>query len=178
MKMRGNRYISRFLRKEDANATVEFVIVFPIILLIFIAAFETSMLLTRQVMLEKALDSAVRHLRLTSGLSVTHDAIRTNICENALLIPNCEASLLLDLRVIDQESYLLPDYHVLCVDRSGTVNPANTFNPGADNQLMLVRACAAVDRILPISGLGLDLTHDDTGAIHMTAATIFVNEPQ
>jgi hypothetical protein len=58
------------------------------------------------------------------------------------------------------------------------VTPANQFHPGADNQLMLIRTCALVDRILPISGLGLDLTRDDTGAIHITAATVFVNEPE
>ena len=91
---------------------------------------------------------------------------------------NCNEALLLDLRVIDQETYNLPDYHTLCVDRSGVVNPANEFTPGAQNELMLVRVCALVDRILPISGLGLDLTRDDTGAIHLTAATIFVNEPE
>ena len=170
-------YLTRFLRNEDANATVEFVIVFPVVLMVFIAAFETAMLLTRQVMLEKALDSAVRHMRLTSGLSVTHDAIRTNICDNSPILPDCQNSLLLDLRVIDETTYTLPDYRTLCVDRSGTVNPANTFHPGGDNELMLVRACAAVDRILPISGLGLDLTTDDTGAIHLIAASIFVNEP-
>ena len=175
--MRGLSYLSRFWKREDANATVEFVIVFPIILIVFIAAFETAMLLTRQVMLEKALDGAVRYLRLTSGVSVSHDAIRTNICDNTPLIPDCGNALLLDLRVIDQTTYALPDYQTLCIDRSGTVTPANTFNPGAENQLMLVRACAAVDRILPISGLGLELTRDDTGAVHLMAATIFVNEP-
>lgn len=176
--MWGLRNISRFFRKEDANATVEFVIVFPLIVLIFVAAFETAMLLTRQVMMERALDSAVRYMRLTSGVSVTHNAIRDNICENSPILIDCQNSLLLDLRVIDQDSYNLPDYHTLCVDRSGTVNPANEFNPGADNELMLIRTCALVDRILPISGLGLDLTRDDTGAIHITAATIFVNEPE
>ena len=176
--MWGLTKITRYFRREDANATVEFVIVFPIIVLIFVAAFETAMLLTRQVMMERSLDSAVRHLRLTSGLSVTHDAIRDNICDNTPILINCQSSLLLDLRVIDQESYNLPDYHTLCVDRSGTVNPANEFHPGAENELMLVRVCALVDRILPISGLGLDLTRDDTGAIHITAATIFVYEPQ
>ena len=67
--MWGLSHISRFARREDANATVEFVIVFPIVIMLFIAAFETSMLLTRQVMLERALDQSVRHLRLTSGLS-------------------------------------------------------------------------------------------------------------
>jgi hypothetical protein len=176
--MWGLTKISRFFRREDANATVEFVIVFPLIILIFVAAFETAMLLTRQVMMERSLDSAVRHLRLTSGVSVTHDAIRDNLCENTPILINCEESLLLDLRVIDQDTYNLPDYHTLCVDRTGTVNPANEFHGGADNELMLIRACALVDRILPISGLGLDLTRDDTGAIHITAATIFVNEPE
>ncbi len=176
--MRGLSFISRFWRREEANATVEFVIVFPMVLLVFIAAFETAMLLTRQVMLERALDGAVRYLRLTSGLSVTYDDIRTNICENTPVLPDCENALLLDVRPIDQVTYALPDYQLLCVDRSGTVTPANTFNPGVENQLMLVRACAAVDRILPISGLGLDLTRDETGAIHLLAANIFVNEPE
>ena len=176
--MWGLTNISRFFRKEDANATVEFVIVFPLIVLIFVAAFETAMLLTRQVMMERALDSAVRYMRLTSGVSVTHDAIRDNICENSPILIDCQNSLLLDLRVIDQDSYNLPDYHTLCVDRSGTVNPANEFNPGAENELMLIRTCSLVARILPISGLGLDLTRDDTGAIHITAATVFVNEPE
>ena len=176
--MWGFSAISRFLRSREGSATVEFVIVFPVIIIIFVAAFETAMLLTRQVIMERSLDSAVRHLRLTSGLSVTHDAIRENICENSPVLLNCNEALLLDLRVIDQETYSLPDYHTLCVDRSGVVNPANEFTPGAQNELMLVRVCALVDRILPISGLGLDLTRDDTGAIHLTAATIFVNEPE
>ncbi len=175
--MRLGHYISGFLRSDAANATVEFVIVFPVIILVFVAAFETSMLLTRQVIMEKALDSAVRHLRLTSGLTVTHDAIRENICENSPVLLNCDEALLLDLRVIDQETYNLPSYDTLCVDRAGTVTPANTFNPGAQNELMLVRACAVVDLILPFSGFGLDITRDDTGGVHITTATVFVNEP-
>jgi len=176
--MRGLSFISRFWRREDASATVEFVIVFPLVLLVFIAAFETAMLLTRQVMLEKALDGAVRYLRLTAGVSATHEEIRNNICANTPVLPDCENSLLLDVRVIDETTYALPDYQLLCVDRAGTATPANVFSPGMNNQLMLIRACAAVDRILPISGLGLELTRDETGAIHLLAANIFVNEPQ
>ena len=126
--MWGFSAISRFLRTEDGTATVEFVIVFPIIIIIFVAAFETAMLLTRQVIMERSLDSAVRHLRLTSGLSVTHDAIRENICENSPVLLNCNEALLLDLRVIDQETYNLPDYHTLCVDRSGVVNHCTAWS--------------------------------------------------
>jgi Flp pilus assembly protein TadG len=169
--------IHRFLADEDATATVEFVIVFPVLLMVFISAFETAMILTRQVMLERAVDSTVRYLRLTSGISVTHDQIRQNICDNALLLPNCVETLLLDVRVVNRNTYQLPDSDTLCVDLGGTVTPANSFHPGAQNDLMLLRACALVERILPTSGYGLKLTQDDQGFMHMMVSTIFVNEP-
>ncbi len=169
--------IRDFARSEDATATIEFVIVFPVVMILFIAVFETSMILTRQVMLERSLDSAVRVLRLTSNLTTTHDEIRENICANTLVISNCNEVLILDLRVIDTTNYLLPPVESLCVDRAGSVSPANQFDPGVENELMLIRACAIVDRILPFSGFGLNMTRDDTGGIHMTAASVFVNEP-
>ncbi|WP_071672825.1 TadE/TadG family type IV pilus assembly protein [Nioella nitratireducens] len=176
--MWGKNRIRSFLKGDAANATVEFVIVFPIVIFLFVAAFETAMLLTRQVMLERSLDNAVRYLRLTSGITVTHDQIAENICSNTSLIPNCTEMLRLDLQVINQDTYALPSYDALCADQANDeVHPANTFNPGADNELMLIRACALVDRILPISGLGLNLTRDDAGDIHLMAATVFVNEP-
>ncbi len=176
--MWGRNRLGQYLRGEAANATVEFVIVFPVIIFLFVAAFETAMLLTRQVMLERSLDNAVRYLRLTSGITVTHDQIAANICANTSLIPNCSDMLQLDLQVIDQATYALPAYDSLCTDTANAqVHPANSFNPGADNELMLIRACARVDRILPLSGLGLNLTRDDAGDIHLMAATVFVNEP-
>lgn len=173
------QHIRRFRTSEEATASMEFVIVFPIILILFIAVFETAMILTRQVMLERALDSTVRVLRISSNLATTHDEIAQTVCGSALVIPNCNEILILDLRVIDQDSYILPNEESLCVDRDGWVRPANTFNTGRtqQNELMLIRACAVVDRILPISGFGLNLTRDDTGGVHMTSATIFVNEP-
>jgi hypothetical protein len=53
----------------------------------------------------------------------------------------------------------------------------NAFSTGADNELMMVRACMIIDRILPFSGFGLNLTRDDSGGLHMMAASVFVNEP-
>ena len=39
---------------------MEFVILFPVVITLFIAAFETGMILSRQVLLERSLDEAVR----------------------------------------------------------------------------------------------------------------------
>lgn len=166
---------------------MEFVIVFPIVLLLFIAVFETGMILTRQVMLERALDSTVRLLRLDQVVAPEEPdafaaAVRQNICANTLVIPNCMDVLQLDLRSIDQTNYILPDSNALCINRNDMLPPgANQVfqgrnNDGFDN-LMLVRTCVVVDRILPISGFGLNLTRDDTGGLHMISSTIFVNEP-
>ncbi|MBF9030213.1 pilus assembly protein [Rhodobacterales bacterium HKCCE3408] len=167
----------RFARATRATASMEFVIVFPIIMIMFIAVFESSMILIRQVMLERALDNTVRVLRLTNDATVTDEQIRDNICENTVVINNCNDILVVDLRIVDQVNYALPTADSLCVDRDGVVNPANQFVPGAENELMLIRVCAEVQRIIPLSGWGLNLTRDNNGSVHMTSASVFVNEP-
>jgi Flp pilus assembly protein TadG len=172
------RHIRDFIRREDATATMEFVITFPVVMMLFIAAFETSMIMTRQVMLERTLDQAVRVLRLANGLTVNAADIRTAICANTSLLPNCPDLLVVDLRRIDRGTYAVPGNQDLCIERADIAAvPQNQFTVGADNDLMLVRACMIVDRIFPFSGFGLNLTRDDSGGLHMMAASVFVNEP-
>lgn len=177
--MRGLRFhIRRFAQCEEATATMEFVITFPVVMMLFIAAFETSMIMTRQVMLERTLDQAVRILRLANGLTVTPGEIRTAICDNTSMLPDCRNLLTIDLRRIDRATYDVPGNQDLCIERAdASATPDNQFNVGQDNELMMVRACMIVDRILPFSGYGLNLTRDGSGGLHMMAASVFVNEP-
>lgn len=171
-------HIRQFVRRENATATMEFVITFPIIMMLFIAVFETSMIMTRQVMMERTLDQAVRILRLANGLTVTSADIRTAICDNTSLLPDCDSLLTIDLRVVPRATYAVPSDQDMCIERAdASATLDNTFNPGSDNQLMMVRACMIVDRLLPFSGFGLNLTRDDSGGLHMMAASVFVNEP-
>ena len=172
------RHIQRYLRDESATATQEFVILFPAVILLFISTFETGMILTRQVLMERSLDEAVRVLRLARTLEVDADDIEDEICANTNAIQDCDNVLVVDLEVIHPPDYQLPDDDVLCVDRNDlTVRPANQWEQGVDNDFVIVRVCAVVDRVLPISGFGLNLTRDDTGGLHMVATSIFVNEP-
>lgn len=175
--------VKEFSRCEKATATLEFCIVFPIIMILFIAVFETAMILIRQVMLERSLDNAVRFLRLTNNENVSAGDIRTYICGSTLVLSNCEDVLVVDLRVIDQANYTIPDEESLCVDSDGAINPANEFtsgrgSDGTRNELMLIRVCAEIARIIPFSGFGLNLTRDNNDNVHMTSASVFVNEPE
>jgi Flp pilus assembly protein TadG len=181
-------HIRRFARDERATSTLEFVIMFPVVLTLFIAAFETGMILSRQVLLERSLDEAVRILRLVRTITdpVTGDPrpltsadIQDAICDNTNSIPRCDEVLVVQLTRVNRQTYDIPTPDVVCVDRSDlTVQPNNTFQQGQDNELILIRTCAVVDRILPFSGFGLNLVRDDTGGIHIVASSVFVNEPQ
>jgi len=167
---------------------MEFVILFPVVITLFIAAFETGMILSRQVLLERSLDEAVRLLRLVRTITdpVTGDPrpltaadIQQAICDNTRAIPNCETVLVVQLSVIDEATYDIPTPDVVCVNREELeVQPANSFVQGVDNDLVLIRTCAVIDRLLPFSGFGLNLVRDDTGGMHMVASSVFVNEPQ
>jgi hypothetical protein len=136
------------------------------------------MIMTRQVMLERTLDQAVRVLRLADGLTVTPADIRSAICDNTSLLPDCQTLLTIDLRPVERSTYAVPSNQEMCIERAdATATLSNQFSSGIDNELMLVRACFIVDRIVPFSGFGLNLTRDDSGGLHMMAASLFVNEP-
>ncbi|UWQ96593.1 hypothetical protein K3728_05000 [Rhodobacteraceae bacterium M385] len=171
--------IREFWKDETATATLELVIVFPLLMIVFIAAFETAMILTRQIMLERTLDMSVRVLRLAQGVITDADTVRDTMCANTNLLPNCETLLTIDLQLIDRTSYDMPSNDEVCANRGNdiVIAPDNEFQVGADNDFLLIRTCLIVDRILPFSGFGLNLTRDDSGGIHMMASTIFVNEP-
>lgn len=169
---------SRFLRTEERGAaTVEFVIIFPVFILLFLSSFEAAMMLTRQVMLERGIDIAVRDLRLGTGTAITQAQLRTTICEEARVLPDCEANMLVELTVISQTTYDLPAASQPCVDRTGVITPVVSFSNGSINELMLIRACYVVDPMFPGSGLGLQLTRDTDGELRMIASAAFVNEP-
>lgn len=151
---------------------------FPVVITLFVAVFETGMILSRQVLLERSLDEAVRILRLAQGLTLTSDDIEDAICDNTRSIPQCDSVLVVQLTRVDRTTYAIPTPDVACVDRSDVdVQPLNQFQQGGDNELILIRTCAVVDRILPFSGFGLNLARDDSGGLHIVASSVFVNEP-
>lgn len=174
------RRLREFRDDESATATMELVIVFPLLMVLFMASFESAMILTRQIMLERVLDMSVRVLRLTQGTNTDADAIRNTMCANTTILPNCQELLTIDLQLIDRDSYEMPANNQICAGRGNdiVVAPDNDFTVGEDNDFMLIRTCLVVDPILPLlSGFGLNLARDDSGGMHMIATTIFVNEP-
>lgn len=171
------RRLRRFRGGEDGNATIEFVILFPIFIVIFMSSFEVGILMTRQVMLERALDLSVRDLRLGTWKPPTHDEFKRVLCNRAAIIPNCMNSMLIELQPVSKSSWTPLPKQATCNDRTADVQPVTTFNGGAENEMMIVRACAIMKPWFIATSLGLRLPLVDGENYAIVSSSAFVNEP-
>lgn len=171
------RALRRLGMSEEGSATLEFVLIFPAFVLIFVSAFESGLLTLRYVMLERAVDISVRNLRLGLWEDPDHDMLRDEICAQSVVIGNCQSVLLVELIPVDPNTWDLPSANAPCVDRDEELQPVTDFVVGKQNEMMLVRACAIFDPIFPTSALALQLAVDSSGGYAVSAASSFVNEP-
>lgn len=168
----------RFVRDESGSSTVEFVLVFPLIMSLFLAAFELGMLQVRHTLLERGLDLSVRSLRISTAGPPDYQAIKDAICENSLLQADCDADLKLEMvRMRPNDSFAGLE-EADCIDREQEVNPVREWTQGDENDLMLLRACLLFDPFFPSSGIGYQLSGGNTSKYALTALTAFVAEPE
>jgi len=171
--------LRRFARDQRGTvAAVDFAIMFPLILTMFLSGVEMGMMTVRQTLLEHAVDRAVRDLRIGTGAEVTHENLRTRICDYAGLLPDCENTLKLELRPTDMRtlSTTLADQPD-CIDRSEELNPVLAFTNGQRAEMMLIRACFVFSPIFPNIGFGYNAEKNAAGDVQLYATSAFVNEP-
>jgi hypothetical protein len=161
---------------DDGTATIEFVILFPAIMTIFLSSFEVSIYLTRAVLLDRALDLNVRLLRLGTLDPMTQEELQRRVCNDALIFKDCPTSIMIELTEIPTTTWDLPDPQMTCVSRDAEIDPP-TFATGGLNDLMLVRACTLLDPFFGTTPLVMGMPLDPSGSYLVAAASTFVNEP-
>lgn len=171
----------RLSRDESGNASIEFVIVVPLIFIIFMTAVELGIYSFRQMWLDRGLDIAMREVRINTGNAPSHDAMKQTICANAPFIPDCLNSLKLEMTPTEPRAFSALDAQPDCVDRLQTISSQEPPNylTGKDHSLMLVRACVKFSPVFPMTGLGFEMVQsgDQAGQSIMTAMSAFVQEP-
>ncbi|MCV6824945.1 MULTISPECIES: TadE/TadG family type IV pilus assembly protein [Halocynthiibacter] len=168
----------RFRKSETGNVTIEFVILFPMFMSLLLGSIEVGVIKTRQVMLERAVDLAVRDLRLGTWNPPTHNELKERICSETRVIPDCEDVMLIELRPVSTLTWEPLGAATTCVDRAEEVQPVTQFEGGDQNEMMLVRVCVIVDPFFQSSAYGLDLPkHDQDGGYAIVSTSAFVNEP-
>ena len=169
---------ARKFRKDDTgNATVEFAILAPVFLFFMMAAVEVGMITLRSTLLERGLDQTVRWVRLNTGSQVTHAQLKDMICQNNFM-SDCASNMHLEMIDRDLRNWNDLPRTATCTDRSLDVQPVSNPQPGVDNELMVLRACAKFQPIFPSSWFTSQLVRDQAGDVRIVAMTAFVMEPR
>ena len=166
-------------RDESGVATIEFLFALPVLLVIFMASFESGLMMTRSIMLEQSLDMVMRELRLGKYVAPDANLLKTEICKRTVMFNNCAANLMIDLQKVSTTTWALPTNATSCVNNNAAIQPPVAPVFGQQNDLMLVRACIVVDAMFPLTGLGLSLTRTTAngGGYEIVAVSAFANEP-
>ena len=171
------RRLRRWLGREEGSATIEFALIFPLLMFIFLSSIEVGVYLMRAVLLDRAVDINVRALRLGTLSPMTSAELRRRICEDALILSDCEASMTIELVPISTSTWTFPAAQLTCVNRDSEIDPVVEFTPGGQNEVMLVRACVVADPFFGTTPLVMDLPLDASGGYALASASTFVNEP-
>lgn len=169
--------LKNFLCREDGEATVDFALMFPVVIGVFMCAAEMGGIQMRQAMMERAMDIVVRDLRLGKPEYRDPAVLKAAVCAEALLLTDCDTNMKLEMGPVATRGFTYQEGGGDCIDRNQPMNPVINFTAGANNEIMLIRFCYLHDPIFPAVGLGKVLPPVVNGGYKMMASTFFVNEP-
>jgi len=164
-------------RREDGTATMEFVLVVPIIMMIFMASFESGLLMTRSIMLEQSVDMVMRELRLGHYPSATNRTLAKEICSRTVIFSDCDNNIKIEMNRVSTVAWDIPRVPNRCINRRSPIEPVLLMTPGQQNDLMLIRVCVMLPAMFPGSGIALNMHLDADGQYGLIARTAFVTEP-
>lgn len=178
------RSVRKFLRKVQKDESggvfvVEFVILLPLIMLIFLTSFEIGFRSYRHLFLDRALDMTVRDIRLGTGSNFQHDDIKISICNYAGFLVDCDNDLKLEMNGVDIRGWSGSLGDPDCIDRAQPGKPIRNFENGVQHELMILRACYLYNPIFPLFGLGssYQTSGEYGGLIPLISTDGFVQEP-
>ncbi len=169
--------LRRFRIARSGTTAVEFALIAPLFLGMTFTTFEAGGLLIRSMMLDRALDKAVRTVRVKGGVTtITQTQFRDSVCSGLLMFSSgCAQRLTVEMTVIKSASSF-PSTAMTCVSKTAP-NPTVNYATGARSDMVYVRTCLAVDPMLPIVATGLGLPRNESGQFSVMASGGFMNEP-
>jgi hypothetical protein len=165
------------LGDKAGAAAVEFALVAPLFFAMIFSVIELGWTMTKQMMLDRAMDIVVRELRIGRTEGFTKDYVRQRICGEAAIFTNCEEEMLVEMVPIPAGSSY-PDTNATCATGSTAVKPVTKFNPGLRSEVVFIRACVNVIPLTPGIGLGLRLRYNQDAGFFMTSESALLNEPE
>lgn len=178
-----------FVGDERGTATIEFVLLVPIVLTIFFASFESSFYMIRSVMLERSVDIVVREIRLGTLTNLNHRLLKQRFCETSALVFSVDAcvdKMRVWMQPINTATFSMVTPQRYCMDKSAAIDPlidppSGEFAYGSDNDIMLLQICLLEEPLFPTTIVGAALVgangNGDDENYGLVVTSVFVNEP-
>jgi Flp pilus assembly protein TadG len=162
----------RFAQNRSGASALEFAIIGVPLILLLLAIFEIAFIYMGNFSLENAVNQAARLVRTGQAQNFNAASFKQSVCE-ALLPPlSCEG-LKLDVRTFDSfgSSELTSP-----VDGQGNMKQDFSFDPGARNDVVVVRAFYEWP-LLKAFPAPIDFATPNNGSPVLIATAAFRNEP-
>lgn len=172
------RFAARFRRSEEGSASIEFVLYFTIFFMVLSAGVEIAYINLRHAMLERAVDLTTRDIRLSTGATPTYESVKAQICEQASILEDCNNNLRLEMVQVDPRDTAAMPSDTDCQNAAQDPRPVRNFVPGADNDLMLLKACLMYKPMMPTSDFAKALHVGADGYAQLVVTSAFVQEPR
>ena len=177
-----------FLSDERGTATIEFVLLVPLIMTVFFASFESSFYMIKSVMLERSVDIVVRDLRLGNLDNMNHRILKQRFCETSALtdVASCVDNMRVWMQPINTADFKMVLPQRYCMDKSAKIDPlvdppSAEFAYGTDNDIMLLHICLLETPLFPTTIVGAALVaangNGDDENYGIVVNSVFVNEP-
>ena len=167
-----------FLRDDRGTATIDFVLWFSLMMVVLLASLELAVINLRHSMLDRAVDLATREIRLSTGDIPSYDETLAMVCNEARIAANCTQNLRLEMVQVDPRDTSKIPYDTDCQNAEEQPRPVRNFEPGQDNDMMMLKACFKYKPILPTAALAKSLEKDEQGYARLTVTSAFVQEPR
>ena len=169
------RTIRKYFFCRSGATTTEFAVAFPFLMWILFMFVEIGVFSIRTSLLKRGLSMATRDVRTGDPAIMSIDAFRSRVCDYTYALSDCNTSLNIEMTPIVDGDFT----QFKCINRENEDwTPSTTFDPGAREQIMLVRACLLVKPVFPGAGIGADLSRELNGEYAIVATSAFQNEPK
>lgn len=174
------RRLDRLRHDQTGSATVEFVIIFPLVMMIFVMGLESGYYKIREAMLDRATSIVGRNVGLNRGDLASFTDLKSALCDRALIIPDCEDNIEVEMWMIDMiNGNQTVEGTAPCVSGSASANLLSlaNFRVAAANQLVVMRVCSMANPMFPTSLLATNMAVAGDDDYAVVAKVAFVMEP-
>ncbi len=185
------RICAALRRKSDGSTAIETAFILPIFFALVFSCFEIGFLFFRQAVVEDAVYSAARTIRVGQAVSADYEAedpeegecetggecFFDEICESVSMLGDCEERLSVEVRQFDSFEDLVANGNtaMTCPNTPGYDSDAQAYEPGDRDDVIRVRICYLVNVLNP--ALGISLERNDDGTRSIVSTFIHRNEP-